>query len=201
MHTYIQRDIRIRANARDWLWFQDSVFYTLVNSQPTAGINYFLLGERNGMLSLKKPLSAGTSNTYRITVMASDDRGKNANASVVITISRDQQPPVWSNTPYRAGTVSENKANQSGIYTIKANDADLKGEIIYEVLGEYPAPKYFTVGRTSGVIRVNGNIKTDPLRLMSYTVSSIIFPIQTCIKLFQYVVSMTVTANVISTHV
>ena len=47
----------------------------------------------------------------------------------------------------------------------------LQGQIIYEVIGLYPAQLYFMIERNSGVIKVAGNIKDDPLRLSSYTVS------------------------------
>ncbi len=42
---------------------------------------------------------------------------------------------------------------------------------MYEAIGLYPAQLYFSIERNSGVIKVAGNIKEDPLRLSSYTVS------------------------------
>ena len=47
----------------------------------------------------------------------------------------------------------------------------MQGEIVYEVVGLYPAMDYFTVVKNSGVVKINGNIKADPLQLMSYSVS------------------------------
>ena len=35
----------------------------------------------------------------------------------------------------------------------------------------YPAEHYFTVDANTGVIRTYGDLKNDPLKLMSYTVS------------------------------
>ena len=35
----------------------------------------------------------------------------------------------------------------------------------------YPAEDYFTVDSNTGVIRTFGDLKNDPLKLMSYTVS------------------------------
>ena len=46
----------------------------------------------------------------------------------------------------------------------------VQGKIVYEMIGEFPAKKYFFVEKNSGVIRTRGNIKSDPLKLMSYTV-------------------------------
>ena len=41
----------------------------------------------------------------------------------------------------------------------------------YEMVGLYPAQLYFSVDKDSGVLRVIANLKDDPLRLSSYTVS------------------------------
>lgn len=50
-------------------------------------------------------------------------------------------------------------------------EIEFQGEIMYEVVGLYPAMNYFSVVANTGVVKVIGNIKADPLRLMSYTVS------------------------------
>ncbi len=47
-----------------------------------------------------------------------------------------------------------------------------QGQMIYEAIGLYPAELYFTVEENSGQIKVIENIKEDPLRLSSYTVST-----------------------------
>ena len=57
---------------------------------------------------------------------ASDGRGKSSNGIVTIRIERDQQPPVWRNAPYKPNTVSENAANYSGVFTVRAEDPDLR---------------------------------------------------------------------------
>jgi protocadherin Fat 4 len=148
---------------------EDTIRYQLVEASGN-GLDYFLLEEQTGILLLKKPLGNAQSQ-YQLRVSATDrlgNVGRQTNATIAISITRDEQPPVWKNLPYVIGVVSENAANQSGVYTIKAEDADKKGDIIYEVTGQYPAPQYFAVGRTSGILRVNGNIKADPLRLLTY---------------------------------
>ena len=102
--------------------FQDEVFFTL-ESISGDGEEYFLLEERTGVIRLKKPLK-DAANEFRMVIMANDGRGKSSNASVTIRISRDEQPPTWSNLPYTPGQVSENARNGSGVYTIKAQDPD-----------------------------------------------------------------------------
>ena len=58
--------------------------------------------------------------------MATDGRSRTANATLTVDITLDEQPPYWRNLPYIPGTVSENAANLSGVYTITAVDPDLK---------------------------------------------------------------------------
>ena len=92
-------------------------------------------------------------------IQASDGRGKASNATVEVKISRDEQPPAFDNAPYRPDTVSENAANNSGVFTVRATDPDQKvretkqgfrdslnggcivcvpGKIVYEMIGEFP---------------------------------------------------------------
>ena len=63
----------------------------------------------------------------------------------------------------------------------------LQGAIRYEFLGMYPAEQYFIVNSKTGVIRTYGDLKHDPLKLMSYTVSTTRDPL----KMMGYMVSAT----------
>lgn len=109
--------------------------------------------------------------SLQLTIEASDQRGQTSAATVVIKISRDEQPPRFEGAPYKPGQVSENSANNSGVYTVKCSDPDSKGGIQYEMIGLYPAEQFFQMDRDKGVVRIINNLKSDPLRLMSYTVN------------------------------
>jgi hypothetical protein len=75
--------------------------------------------------------------------------------------------PQWINAPYRQN-VNEDTRNMTGIYTVVATDQDLQEEMIYEVTGIDPAPRYFAVGRTTRYIFVINNLRLD--RGLTYTV-------------------------------
>ena len=93
---------------------------------------------------------------------------KYAEATITITVHRNEFMPQWENAPYRQ-TVDEDISNQTGIYTVSATDKDLQETMIYEVIGIDPAPRYFSVGRKTGFIHVINDLKKD--RGLVYTVS------------------------------
>ena len=64
---------------------------------------------------------------FQMTVVAHDQGNprKSAEATVSITVQRNEFPPVFHNAPY-SQTVSENIRNGSGIFTIQASDQDLQ---------------------------------------------------------------------------
>ena len=96
---------------------------------------------------------------------------KHSETTVSITVHRNEFMPQWVNAPYRQ-TVNEDTRNMTGIYTVAATDQDLQEEIVYEATGIDPAPRYFTVGRTTGYILVTNNLKLD--RGLIYTVCALI---------------------------
>ena len=62
----------------------------------------------------------------QITIEVTDGKGKTAEAVAIIDVARDEQPPVFDGVPYTPGIVSENARNNSGVYTVRASDPDLK---------------------------------------------------------------------------
>lgn len=59
-----------------------------------------------------------------MTVEASDGRGQTANGVATIKVDRDEEPPYFDDAPYTPGTVSENVANNSRVFTVKGKDDD-----------------------------------------------------------------------------
>ena len=93
---------------------------------------------------------------------------KYTEATVTITVHRNEFMPQWVNIPYKQ-TINEDITNLTGIYTVSATDNDLQEAIIYEAVGIDPAQRYFTVGRKNGFILVINNLKKD--QGLVYTVS------------------------------
>ncbi len=96
---------------------------------------------------------------------------RTAETEVSITVHRNQFLPEWEGLPYRQ-TVDEDVRNMTGVYTVRASDQDLQGDLIFELEGVDPAPRYFTVGRTSGFIFIIGDLKQD--RGLIYNVRTLI---------------------------
>ena len=95
---------------------------------------------------------------------ASDGRNppKMSNATVTVNIIRDESSPAFINVPYTDATVSENEAIGTEFYTkVQANDPDIQGEMVYEAVGDVPAPSFFAIDRSTGAISVKANLKED----------------------------------------
>ena len=110
----------------------------------------------------------------QFSILARDGRGRNASAVVVIDVTRDEQVPVFSDVP-AVLTVSENAVVTSKVLALTASDADLSGQLVFELTGLYPAAQFFAVDRTSGVVTVTSSLREDPLKLLTYTVSTKIY--------------------------
>ncbi len=105
-------------------------------------------------------------------IVTAGDQGKptkTVNADIGIVVRRNKFPPKFIGAPYEA-TVSENKRNGSGIFTLQAQDEDLQDQMMYELVGIIPAPEYFQVHPTTGTIKLIKSLKDN--KALSYTVST-----------------------------
>ena len=103
-----------------------------------------------------------------ITAMDNGRPVRTGEARVILTVKRNQFPPAFSSESYTQ-TVSENVRNGTGIFTVRATDQDLQGNMVYEIVGISPAPLYFHVNPTLGTVWVKDDLKKD--RALQYTVS------------------------------
>ena len=108
---------------------------------------------------------------------------KEGEAQIGIVVTRNQFPPVFIDGPYTQ-TVSENLPNNTGIYTLRGSDQDLKGELRYEVLGISPAPLFFRVNPTAGTVFTRDDLRKD--RGLTYTVIIYHF---TKVQIFKHCIS------------
>ena len=112
-------------------------------------------------------------------VQASDNRGiytRRTNVTVTVNVLRNQSP-FFLNEPYRR-TISERTNVGVSLYRVTANDNDLIGEIVYNVIGDIPATSYFTVNSSTGVVSARADLMLD--NTINYVVS-LIFNLQTTI--------------------
>ena len=82
---------------------------------------------------------------------------------MLINIERDQGPPVFQNLPYET-TITHDHTVGSLVKTTTAVDNDLQGELVYEIIGDIPAPSLFGLkDKNSGRISLTNNLRLDSL--------------------------------------
>ena len=137
----------------------DAIAYTLLDTGLC--LEYFYVSPDTGSFSLRKPLYQSNINQYNCVVQANDQRNspRVTNATVTINVLRSQ-PPVFANTPY-SFSISETTAVGNTVFQVTAVDSDLEGAIVYEVVGEAPAPSYFSVNSTTGQVTVRTGLMID----------------------------------------
>lgn len=79
----------------------------------------------------------------------------------MVNILRDQGAPVFQNLPYYKPIVHSYPVN-SLVQVVRAVDADLKGELVYEITGDVPSTSFFTLtNEKSGRIILKNDLKMD----------------------------------------
>lgn len=82
---------------------------------------------------------------------------------VIINIERDGGPPVFQNLPYSTRIDHDHSLNTWVLLTT-AIDRDLKGRVMYKIIGDTPAPSFFALAsETSGRIVLKNDLKMDSI--------------------------------------
>lgn len=138
----------------------DIISYVIVtgNSQ-----RYFI--NNQGTIYLIQSLQGTTETRDQLTVAAVDSGSpsRQQNVSVTINIERDNGPPVFQNLPYTT-TITHDHTVNSLVKATTAVDSDLKGELVYEIVGNIPAPSFFYLpNENSGRILLRNDLRFDSL--------------------------------------
>ncbi len=99
----------------------------------------------------------------------SEEAAQFSTAKVIITVPRDQNPPRFQGT-YET-RITENVAVNSSVISVRATDADRKGDIVYMITGVYPAESFFWIENSNGVLYIRNSLKADSLSMTKYIVS------------------------------
>ncbi|XP_055954929.1 protocadherin Fat 4 [Patella vulgata] len=150
----------------------DSRTVTCSISGSPKSQEFFAINPTTCLISLRKPLSQDTDNTleYTINVVATDDGSppKVGTGIVRVRVSRDNSNPSFIGLPANVD-IKESVSPNTNVYTVQGTDADLKGNLVYELVGDFPCQTFFQIDRNSGVIRVRNSPKSDSLQTLSYT--------------------------------
>ena len=146
----------------------DILRYTMTNADA-EDFEYFYLNPDNGMISLRRSLLATPTNQYRFSVEVSDQSNpvRTATAGIIIDIVRDELPPQFINEPYSTSII-ETRAIGSQVYQVTAIDNDLRGSIVYGIIGDFRAPYYFDLDPADGTISVKSNLRLESSSISSY---------------------------------
>ncbi|KAJ8318063.1 hypothetical protein KUTeg_003154 [Tegillarca granosa] len=163
---------RVRATDSDTQAPHNQVRYELLTTT-----DYFVVDGISGVISVKKPLYADTTkpNNYVLSVRAFDQGSPvltaTANVPVNINVVRNNNPPVFINTPY-ARSISKDTQIGSSIFRVTATDADNSqfSQITYALVGVDPAPTFFSLNSNTGEITVRPGLASDSRT--TYTTSS-----------------------------
>jgi protocadherin Fat 4 len=108
-----------------------------------------------------------------VTVTATDNVNPNpqfATATVFVNVLRDRFSPVFSNLP-TVISVQESVGINASVFTATATDQDLKGSIVYQMIGMFPAQSFFDVNPSTGRVFLRNGLLSDSLQTSSYVVS------------------------------
>ncbi|XP_060080745.1 protocadherin Fat 4-like, partial [Ylistrum balloti] len=145
----------------------DTIRYSVLSGPE----DYFYLLPDSGEMFLIKPLSTTGLKRFIFTVRASDQRlpEKSAIAQVTIQVDRDEQAPVFADSTHET-TIDETDPLNFIVYTATATDNDLRGNITYEITGNYPAQTFFGILQ-DGNILITRSLKEDGLARTSYVLT------------------------------
>ena len=91
-------------------------------------------------------------------------------ATVFVNVLRDRFPPQFTNLP-TVIQVQESSSINSTVFSTTATDQDLKGAIVYEMIGMFPAQSFFDINPVTGRVFLRNGLLSDSLQTTSYTVS------------------------------
>ncbi|KAK7482291.1 hypothetical protein BaRGS_00026419 [Batillaria attramentaria] len=125
----------------------DSITYSILSGTPTA--RPFYLHPSTGNVTLVESQRNTNTDTYVLNVRASDVRGadsKFVDTTFTVRILRDRADPQFSASLYQFQNIREDSSTGTSIGRVTASDSDLKGQLVFEVIGNSTAPGLFRLG-------------------------------------------------------
>lgn len=95
---------------------------------------------------------------------------KSAQSSIIVQVDIDRENPVFDVFDYVFNT-DEKQPVPNVVGVVSATDDDLRGEIWYEINGEFPGDVFFDVNKTTGQVYIRTDLMRDGDATESYTVS------------------------------
>ncbi|XP_041363172.1 uncharacterized protein LOC121378881 isoform X2 [Gigantopelta aegis] len=169
----------------------DDVRYRI--QSDTEVEKYFFMDDRYGIVYVKQSLHNSPRNRYSIELEALDARSppKTGSVTLYVTILRDIAPQ-FIGTPYFFTAHEKDRVDKT-VFTVKASDVDLQGSLRYEVVGDTPAPSFFKINSSSGVISVRSDLIN--CRSRDYMLRVAVYDSKTAVVKTKETVSISVVIN------
>lgn len=158
--------VQVTALDLDTLAPYNTVRYILRDSTASQ---YFFIDETTGMIYLSRSiaLDPNAQTQYALTVGAYDlgvpSRSSAQDATVFITVTRNQFPPVFVNEPYGI-SIEQSRAVGSFVLRVTVTDADTVspfGDVTTTLIGDDDGTLYFAYNPSSGNITVARDLSLD----------------------------------------
>ncbi|XP_023933063.1 protocadherin Fat 4-like [Lingula anatina] len=140
----------------------DKLYWNISSSELAR--EYFWVNPDTGAISVKKDLTLDTSGTenYVVLVCAYDPYGSTACSNIVVHVNRDKNVPEFPGQQNNF-TVPDSTNETTVITIVRARDDDCpdSAQILYNLIGEFPAPSFFEIEPTTGEISLKTDLKLD----------------------------------------
>ncbi|RUS82555.1 hypothetical protein EGW08_009685 [Elysia chlorotica] len=145
----------------------DAITYSFVTANvDTSALEYFAIQPFTGEITVKKSVAEDLTrpSNYRLRVRAVDNRQpqRSAEASVILTVTRNGNSPIFINTPYLLinPPLSENIVpGPSVLYnTIEARDTDNRLPLVYEVVTNTSGAYFFGIDRNTAALTLRNSL-------------------------------------------
>ncbi|XP_046579033.1 protocadherin Fat 4-like [Haliotis rubra] len=168
---------KVQAVDSDILAPHNQVTYSIIGNQNA--VNYFAVSSR-GEISLKRSPTDTTTNTFQVNVSAQDSGlpaplGSQTNALVTVTISRNQNPPIFFNSSYSVA-IPETSTVGSSVIQISATDSDSNpqfNQIRYTVIGDDSAGTFFSISPITGLLSTQASLQSENVDRYSFSARAI----------------------------
>lgn len=158
--------VQVTALDRDTVSPYNVVRYVL---RDTVGSQFFFINEETGMIYVSRSiaLDQNAAGQYQLNVGAYDlgtpSRVASQDASVILTVTRNQFSPVFVNEPYSI-SIEQSRPIGNFVLRVTAVDSDTVspyGDVTLRLIGDDDGTVYFGFNAASGNITVARDLTTD----------------------------------------
>jgi VCBS repeat-containing protein len=144
----------------------DTRIYSL--KAATGDVALLAINATTGEVTLNNPADFETKASYAFTVIATDAGGLSAEKAVTVSVTNVNEAPVITSSD--TGTVAENAAISTVIYTVVATDVDASDTRIYSLKAATGDVALLAINATTGEVTLNNPADFETKASYAFTV-------------------------------